>query len=462
MIRASYVSLLLLLLLLSPVNGWAAEVKAVPANPPQIQLSFAPVVRRAAPAVVNIFTRKVPSSHTPANISGDPGYRRDLGDDGERGEQSLGSGVIVDPSGTIVTNRHVVDGADGITVVLADRREFEAKLVISDERTDLAILRIEVGKESLPYLEIRDSDELEVGDIVLAIGNPFGVGQTVTSGIVSALARTVSGINDYRTFIQTDAAINPGNSGGALVSLDGKLVGINTALFSQGGGSVGIGFAIPTSLVRSLLGLAGTGQAIVRPWLGATGRTVSASVARRLGLAKPAGFLVEDVMSASPAAEAGLRPGDVIQSVDGRPIDDENALHFRFTTLAVGTIGHLGIWRAGEIMQLDIKLVAPPEQPKRNVTALKPPSPLAGASLANLSPALADELQADVARGIIVLDVPKGSAAGHLGLQPGDVLVSANGDDLSLLADLQAVLARGGPLRVTVRRDGRLIHLSKD
>ena len=194
----------------------------------------------------------------------------------------------------------------------------------------------------------------------------------------------------------------------------------------------------------------------------ATGRTVSASTAKRLGLAKPAGMLVDDVMPASPSADAGLRPGDVIQSVDGKPVDDENALRFRFTTLPVGTVGRLGIWRAGETAQLEIKLVPPPEQPKRNVTALKPPSILAGASVANLSPALADELQTDVARGVIVLEAPKGSAAGHLGLTAGDVLIAANGGDLSLIGELQAVLARGGPLHLTVRRDGRLIHLSKD
>jgi Do/DeqQ family serine protease len=458
--RASYLPLLLLVLL--PVMGGAADTKAVPANALPIQLSFAPVVRRAAPAVVNIFTRRSPPGRATGVVPSDPAYRRYFSEDEDRLQQSLGSGVIVDPSGTIVTNRHVIDSADGITVVLADRREFDAKVLTSDERTDLAVLRLDGVKESLPFLEIRDSDELEVGDIVLAIGNPFGVGQTVTSGIVSALTRTVSGINDYRTFIQTDAAINPGNSGGALVSLDGRLVGINTALFSEGGGSVGIGFAIPTSLVRSLLAHSGTGQAIVRPWLGATGRTVSASAARRLGLAKPAGMLVEDVMQASPSAEAGLRPGDVIQSVDGKPVEDENALRFRFATLPVGTTGKLGIWRAGDTTQLEIKLVPPPEQPKRNVTGLKPPSPLAGASVANLSPALADELQADVARGIIVLEAPKGSAAGHVGLVAGDVLVAANGQELTLIGDLQAVLARGAPLRLTVRRDGRLIHLSKD
>ncbi len=451
----------LLLLILLPGAGRAVDTKAVPAGSLPIMLSFAPVVRRAAPAVVNIFTRRAPPSRSVGVTPSDPAYRRYFSEDDDRQQQSLGSGVIVDPSGLIVTNRHVIEGADGITVVLTDRREFDAKLVTSDDRTDLALLRVDAGKDALPYLEIRDSDELEVGDIVLAIGNPFGVGQTVTSGIVSALARAVAGINDYRTFIQTDAAINPGNSGGALVSLDGKLVGINTALFSEGGGSVGIGFAIPTALVRGLLALTGTGQSIVRPWLGATGHTVSAATARRLGLAKPAGMLVDDVMPSSPSADAGLKPGDVIQSVDGKPVDDENAVRFRFATLPVGLTCRLGIWRSGEIAQLEVKLMPPPEQPKRNVTLLKPPSPLAGASVANLSPALADELQTDIARGVIVLESPKGSAAARFGLATGDILVTADGVDLTLIDQLQALMAGNASLHLTVRRDGRLVHLAK-
>jgi len=457
-----FLPVLLLPALLLPAPGVAAEGKVVPTGQLQVQLSFAPVVRRAAPAVVNIFTRAEPSSGGATALRSDPAYRRYLGEDEERAGNSLGSGVIVDPNGTIVTNRHVIENADAITVVLSDRREFEATVLRADDRTDLAVLKINAGGEALPYLEIRDSDELEVGDIVLAIGNPFGVGQTVTNGIVSALARNVSGINAYRTFIQTDAAINPGNSGGALVSLDGKLVGINTALYSEGGGSVGIGFAIPTALIRGVLANGASGASIVRPWLGASGRTVTAAAAKKLGLAKPIGMAVEEVAAHSPAAESGLKPGDVVLSVDGKPIEDESALRFRFATLLIGTTARLAIWRGGETRLIDVALSAPPETPPRSVTLLKPPAPLAGATVASLSPALAEELQAEAVGGVIVLEVPHGSAAARLGLAVGDVVQSVDGQPVATVAELQQCLARGTVPHLALRRDGRLLHLPRD
>jgi Do/DeqQ family serine protease len=456
--RHLFPALLLPLLLLSSL-GDAAESRAVPTGQLQIQLSFAPVVRRAAPAVVNIFTKTEPGPAAPG-LRDDPAYRRYLGEDEERGAHSLGSGVIVDPNGTIVTNRHVVEAADSVTIVLSDRREFEATVLRADDRTDLAVLKIAPG-EVLPYLEIRDSDELEVGDIVLAIGNPFGVGQTVTSGIVSALARNVSGINAYRTFIQTDAAINPGNSGGALVSLDGKLVGINTALYSEGGGSVGIGFAIPTALIRAVLADGTYGASVVRPWLGALGRGVNAAAARKLGLARPTGVAVEEVVVPSPAAEAGLRPGDVVLSIDGKPIEDENALRFRFATLLIGTTARLAVWRSGETRQIEVRLTAPPENPPRSVTLLKPPGPLTGATVASLSPALAEELQADAVAGVIVLEAPRGSGAARLGLLVGDVVESIDGRPVRTVAELQQSLGRKTVAHLTLRRDGRLLHLPR-
>ncbi|MBX6368535.1 MAG: trypsin-like peptidase domain-containing protein, partial [Rhodospirillales bacterium] len=268
--------LALLLLLVVSIPSFAAD-RVLPDSREQIKLSFAPVVKRTAPAVVNVFSRRiVRRSGPPPGLFNDPLFRRFFGDaipfglPQERVQNSLGSGVLVARDGLIVTNNHVIDGADEIIVVLADRREFEAQIVRRDERTDLAVLKIDVGNEALPYLELGDSDSLEVGDLVLAIGNPFGVGQTVTSGIVSALARTQVGISDFRFFIQTDAAINPGNSGGALVDLDGKLVGINTAIYSRSGGSIGIGFAIPASMVRAVVAGAATGGRVVRPWLGAS------------------------------------------------------------------------------------------------------------------------------------------------------------------------------------------------
>src|SRR5262245_6196072 len=224
--------------------------KTVPENETQIELSFAPVVRETSPAVVNVYAERR-TTQNQMGLFNDPFFRRFFGGDGSmnaprnRIQNSLGSGVIVDPRGIVVTNNHVIEGGTEIRIVLADRREFEAKLMLADKRTDLAVLKIDAGDEELPALGFGDSDDLDVGDLVLAIGNPFGVGQTVTSGIVSALARTQLGITDYQFFIQTDAAINPGNSGGALVDMKGRLIGINTAIFSRSGGSQGIGFAIP-------------------------------------------------------------------------------------------------------------------------------------------------------------------------------------------------------------------------
>ena len=457
MIRSSPVLVLLLVL---PAAASAADLRAVPASAQQVQLSYAPVVRKAAPAVVNVYTRAATGPGASADVQRDPAYRRFFGPGGDRLGHSLGSGVIVDPNGTIVTNQHVIQDAGAIEIVLSDRREYPAELVRGDDRTDLAVLRINTGGEALPFLPLKESDDLEVGDIVLAIGNPFGVGQTVTSGIVSALGRSVDGINDYRSFIQTDAAINPGNSGGALVSLDGKLAGINTALYSEGGGSVGIGFAIPSDLVRSVLSPSeSVGHRILRPWLGATGRTLSAGGARKLGLSRPVGMLIEAVIPSGPAAEAGLLPGDVILSIDKKPVADEDALRYRFATLPVGATAKLGIWRAAEALELDIRLMAPPETPPRKVTQLRASGPFLGVTVANLSPALADELQIDDVAGVIVLDVPHGGA--HLRLLAGDELVALNGQPVGDVGQLQALLPRlAPPWRATIRRDGRTLHLA--
>ena len=453
-------SLVLVLLFVLPVAAPAADQRAVPASGPQILLSFAPVVRKAAPAVVNVYTRAASDVGASAAVRRDPAYRRFFAPGEDRLGHSLGSGVIVDPSGIIVTNQHVVQDAGSIVVVLSDRREFDAELVRGDDRTDLAVLKINAAGEALPFLALEDSDDLEVGDIVLAIGNPFGVGQTVTSGIVSALGRSVDGINDYRSFIQTDAAINPGNSGGALVSLDGRLAGINTALYSEGGGSVGIGFAIPSDLVRSVLAPSeGVDHRIMRPWFGAMGRTVTAGAARKLGLSHPSGMLIDDVVPAGPAAEAGVQPGDVILSIDRKPVADEDGLRFRFATLPVGATAKLGIWRAGAALDLDIRLLAPPETPPRKVTQIRASGPFLGITVANLSPALADELHTDDVSGVIVLDVPRGGA--HLRLLVGDELLDLNGQPIAEVGQLQGLLQRlAAPWHATIRRDGRTLHLA--
>src|SRR5258707_15874022 len=267
----------LIVIAAAPLGAGAQErtpERRVPSSANELRLSYAPVVRRAAPAVVNVYAAKTVAVRNP--LFDDPIFRRFFGGPGAPGgsgdqvQRSLGSGVLVDVEGLVVTNNHVIEGADQVKVSLADKREFEAELVLKDSRSDLAVLRIKAQNERFPALEFADSDALEVGDVVLAIGNPFAVGQTVTHGIVSALARTEVGITDYQFFIQTDAAINPGNSGGALVDLGGRLVGINTAIFSRTGGSQGIGFAIPATLGKAVLGFCQAAAAhIQRPWLGA-------------------------------------------------------------------------------------------------------------------------------------------------------------------------------------------------
>ncbi len=457
--------LLIAFLALSLTLPASAQTRGPPASREVVRLSFAPVVKKAAPAVVNVFSRRVVrSGGGPAALFNDPFFRRFFGDQSpfgmprERVEQSLGSGVILDATGLIVTNRHVISDAQEITVVLADRREFEARLVLADERADLAVLKLDTHGERLPVLEIGDSDQLEVGDLVLAIGNPFGVGQTVTSGIVSGLARTI-GISDFRSFIQTDAAINPGNSGGALVDLDGRLVGINTAIFSQSGGSVGIGFAIPTSLVRSTLQAAASGGKIVRPWLGASGQSVTTDIAQSLGLPHPEGVLVKDVAPGSPAAQAGVRVGDVILAVEGHDIDDPEGLRFRLATLPVDAPVRLALWRSGARREVVATIAAPPEQPPRQLTTLTGRHPLSGAVIANLNPAFADELGLDPTQhGVVVTTLRNGSVAERLGIEPGDMLVSINKRPVESVAQLQQLLATTPPpWIVTIKRGDKLL-----
>src|SRR6267154_2202701 len=294
------------------VHQAAAQDRRVPASPAELRLSYAPIVQRVQPAVVNVYAAKMVQNHNP--FMDDPIFRRFFGLPGGQQEQlqrSLGSGVMVDPSGLVVTNVHVIEGADQVKVSLSDKREFEAEIVLKDSRSDLAVLRLKDAREKFPTLDFANSDELMVGGVVLAIGNPFVVGQTVTHGIISALARTQVGITDYQFFIQTDAAINPGNSGGALVDMTGKLAGINTAIFSRSGGSQGIGFAIPANMVRVVVASAKIGGTVKRPWLGANLQAVTPELSREFDLNRPAGAVITNVTPASPAARAGLKTGDV-------------------------------------------------------------------------------------------------------------------------------------------------------
>lgn len=449
-----------------PMSG--TGLSAVPESGEQITLSFAPVVRQTAPAVVNIYTRKTVLQRPAAPFFNDPFFKRFFGDDFPSGgaprkriENSLGSGVLVRANGVVVTNNHVIEGAEEITVVLSDRREFDAEIVLADKRTDIAVLRIDAAGEALPYLGFGDSDGLEVGDLVLAIGNPFGVGQTVTSGIVSALARTSVGIADFRFFIQTDAAVNPGNSGGALVAMDGRLVGVNTAIYSKSGGSLGIGFAVPSNMVRAIVDSAVEGRPLVRPWLGFDGSAVTAEMARALDMKRPTGIIVENIHPGGPADKAGLRSGDVIIAVDGQDAEDPQALRFRLATRRIGEKASLKVIRKGRERTLRIALIAPPEQPPRNITLLEGVQPLSGARIANLSPALAEELDLKSgALGVIVLEVAGRSPAARLGIKPGDILVDVNGREIKLVRDaVRALKARSKNWKIAVNRGGKILKV---
>jgi len=425
-----------------------------------LRLSYAPVVQHVAPAVVNVYAAKTVQNRNP--LFEDPIFRQFFGVPGGGGPQvqrSLGSGVIVDPSGLVVTNVHVIEGADEVKVALADKREFEATIVLKDKRTDLAVLRIKDAHERFPTLDFANSDALEVGDVVLAIGNPFGVGQTVTHGIVSALARTQVGVSDYQFFIQTDAAINPGNSGGALVDLTGKLVGINTAIFSRSGGSQGVGFAIPANMVHVVVTSAKDGSgAVKRPWLGAKLQAVTPDIADSMGLKRPAGALIASILTGSPADRAGLKAGDVIMSVDGQAVDDVNAFDYRFATQPLGGTASLIALRAGHEQSFKVALQTAPETPRDEVV-IRSRSPFSGVKAANLSPALADELQLKGAdEGVVVLDVDNGSYASNLGFRRGDVIVSVNGEHIAKTHDLEhATATPNRSWQIIIRRDGQQI-----
>jgi Do/DeqQ family serine protease len=357
---------------------------------------------------------------------------------------------------------HVIEGADQVKVSLADKREFEAEVMLKDSRSDLAVLRLKDAKEKFPTLDFANSDELMVGDVVLAIGNPFGVGQTVTHGIISALARTQVGITDYQFFVQTDAAINPGNSGGALVDMTGRLAGINTAIYSRSGGSQGIGFAIPANMVRVVVASAKMGgKAVKRPWLGAKLQAVTPEIAESLGLRSPTGALVASVVSGSPAARAGLKSSDLITAIDGQTIDDPNGFEYRFATRPLGGTAQIDVQRAGRQVKLNMPLETAPDGGREEIT-VKSRSPFQGAKVANISPAVADELHLDSdTQGVVVTEIPENSVAGNVGFQKGDIIVNVNGQQIAKTSELEKVTGQSARVwRIVIQRGNQQINVT--
>ena len=441
-------------------------VRAVPVTQGDVQLSFAPIVKTVAPAVVNVYATTVTQASS-SPFAGDPFFERFFGGNSPlfrsrpRTSQSLGSGVIIDSDGLILTNSHVVHGATDIRVTLADGHEYPVEIVLDDAKTDLAALRItDETAKNLPIVTFADSDRLEVGDLVLAIGNPFGVGQTVTSGIVSALARTGVEVSDYSFFIQTDAAINPGNSGGALVDMQGRLVGINSAIYSSSatGGSVGIGFAIPVNMAALVAQAAESGGQVVRPWFGAHLQELDTDLAHNLKLDVPRGALVTDLAPGGPAEAAGFQPGDVIIDIDGQRVDDPRAFTFRLATRPLGETAQLTVVRNGARMALDLALKPSPADDPELRTTVTANTVFSGITAAELTPALAEEFNLPYdATGVVVVDVAANSRAQSVGFRGGDIILGLNGDEIRSKDDF-ARLAAGNSRnwQIVFQRDGNV------
>lgn len=452
-----------------PVSGNALthkeQHKQIPHQREEITLSYGPVVKIVAPAVVNIYTLQHPKVKLPNSpFLRDPFFKQffeRLNPHYKQEQIALGSGVIVNKEGYILTNYHVIENAETIQVNLADKRDFLAKLITADKRSDLALLKID-SKENFPYLEVKPQEDLEVGDVVLAIGNPFGVGQTVTHGIISALARSQEGISDFRSFIQTDAAINPGNSGGALVTTDGRLVGINTAIYSKSGGSVGIGFAIPTTLAIPVIESLKTGGEVIRPWLGIEAAPKPLKILQSLGFSRSQGVVVESVYPEGPAQKAGIQARDIITGFDGAKIEDEATLEYKIAISPVGKQTTIQVLRQGNVITLPLQLTKPSQGRDPRPFTILQPSPLNGATMRLLSPALALKMGLNpMKRGIVITEVAKKGTATDLGLLPGDILISINEQKIASKKDLMSLVQKNKQIvSMTFLRGTKLLKLN--
>lgn len=411
------------------------DSRIIPQDAVNMRMSFAPLVKQTAPAVVSVqSTRRVRDS--PMMRFGGGWVMRGVPQ--ERMERSLGSGVIVRGTGVIVTNAHVVQGAQDLTIQLSDRREYKAKLIAEDAKLDIAVLQMDTEGQTLPFITISADSDLEVGDIVLAIGNPFGVGQTVTSGIISAKGRTT--VSDFSSFIQTDAAINPGNSGGALIDMRGELVGVNTAILSKGGGSNGVGLAIPAELVSRAVQSALADGIIARPWLGARTQAVSSEMAQVIGLDRPRGAIIGEVYPGGPADKSGLTKGDVILSIGGADVNDDSGIAFKMATLEPGSRSTIVVWKGGKEQSKRLNVALPSEMPARDEVFINNDSPFAGITAVNMSPKLAEEIGFDpFVRGVVITNITSRSPAARR-FRRGDIMLSINEKKVESTDDMADII----------------------
>lgn len=409
--------------------------------------AMAEVTAAVKPAVVNISTSKTVKSPVQNHpFFNDPFFKRFFGDDfgpaqkpKDRKQANLGSGVIVDNNGYILTNNHVVKDADDIRVRLSDKGEFKGKVVGTDPKSDIAVIKIDAP--NLPHLRLADSDKLQVGETVIAVGNPFGLSQTVTSGIVSAIGRSNVGISDYEDFIQTDAAINPGNSGGALINVRGELVGINTAIFSTSGGYQGVGFAIPSNMARSIMESLVSKGKVVRGWLGVSIQPVTADIAKQFRLQDEKGALIGDVVESSPAEKAGLQRGDVITALNGKEVIDPAGLRNTVASIGPGKEVPVRFLRDGKPMATTVRIAELPTDLQARASVKKSQA-LQGVTVQNISPEIRNSMELPKrVQGVIVADVEDGVPADAV-LQKGDVIMQVNRADVRNVKEYETAVQR--------------------
>ncbi|WP_225873885.1 Do family serine endopeptidase [Terrihabitans soli] len=442
----------------------AAQQRTVPASQAEIQLSYSPLVKQVTPAVVNVYASRVVAQRPRGFPFDDPLFQEFFGGQmnmpRERLQRSLGSGVLVGEEGIVVTNNHVIQGMTDVRISLVDQREFDVDVVLTDPVSDIAVLKVRDGKGKFPVVPLVNGDGVEVGDIVLAIGNPYGLGQSVSQGIVSAIRRIQKKGGEQAVYLQTDAAINQGNSGGALIDMKGNLLGINTLIYTKTGGSDGIGFAVPASIVKLVLAAARNGDKVVRrPWIGADLQAVTREIAESMGLDRPFGALVAEVDKDSPAARAGLKPGDIVTAVEDKPVEDPTALTYQVTIRPIGSKAVLHILRQGKETTLNLPVDSAPETVPRDERLIGGKGPFSGAKVVNVSPAVAQEIGLDGSlSGVLILDIENGSVADRVGLEKGDRVLMLNDQKIDSVNTLASASEASEKLwKVTIQRGGQVV-----